>query len=98
MKNFDELINSKELVLVDFYADWCAPCQSMAPELEKLAGEMNGKAKIVKVNVDKNPAAATKFRIQGIPTLILFKEGEIKWRQSGATNAGNLRKVIEQYM
>src|SRR6478609_2765171 len=98
MKNFGEVINSEELVLVDFYADWCGPCKIMAPELEKLATEMAGIAKVIKVNVEKNQAAASAYRIQGIPTLILFQNGEILWRQAGATDANSLRKIIEKYV
>jgi thioredoxin 1 len=98
MSNFSELINSTQPVLVDFYADWCGPCKVMVPELIKLAEKVNGKAKVIKVNVDKNPDAAMKFGIRGVPTLILFKNGEIKWRQSGIVSSHHLEQVINQNM
>lgn len=94
MKTFADLINSETPVLVDFYADWCGPCKMMAPELEKFAETMQGKVKVIKVDVDKNQSAAMQYRIQGIPTLVLFKNGEIKWRQSGATSAVQLQQML----
>ena len=95
-KNFNDLVNESALpVLVDFYADWCGPCKAMAPELEKFAGDMQGKVKVLKVNVDKNPSAAAKYGIRGIPTLILFKQGDIQWRKSGAMGAQQLKAAIE---
>jgi len=94
MTTFADLINSETPVLVDFYADWCGPCKMMAPELEKFAETMKGKVKVIKVDVDKNQSAAMQYRIQGIPTLVLFKKGEIKWRQSGATSAVQLLQTL----
>lgn len=96
MGNFSELINSNQPVLVDFYAEWCGPCKVMAPELVKLAEKLKGRVKVIKVDVDKNQAAASQFRVQGVPTLILFKKGAIKWRQSGAMSAAQLEQIILQ--
>lgn len=95
-KNFNERINSNKPVLVDFFAEWCAPCKYMAPILEEVKSRVNGKAEVIKVDVDESPQVAAAYGIQGVPTLILFKNGEPKWRQSGVVQATELVKVIEQ--
>ena len=83
--NFEEeVINSSVPVLVDFWAEWCGPCKQIAPALEELAKEMEGKIKIVKINVDENQNVPTQYRIQAIPTLMLFNNGEMVDRQMGA--------------
>lgn len=94
---FNELINSEKLVLIDFSAEWCGPCKMLAPMLKELAGKIEGKAKIVKVDVDRNRLVAETYRINAVPTLILFKNGEVKWRQAGVVPVNTLQKVIEQY-
>ena len=95
--SFDSLIKGTQLVLVDFYATWCGPCKAMVPILEQVASLVNDKAKIIKIDVDKNPAAASAYRVQGVPTLVLFKEGKILWRQSGVVQANELERLIHQY-
>ena len=85
-------------VLVDFYAEWCGPCKAMAPVLQQIAAEHAGKVKVIKVDVDKNPAAAQQFRVQGVPTLILFHQGKTVWRQSGAMPAAQLSQVLKQHI
>lgn len=95
--SFSELVKSEKPTLVDFYAEWCGPCKMMKPILEQLKGSVGEKARIIKIDIDRNPALANLFQIRGVPTLALFKKGELKWLQAGVVQASQLERVIAQY-
>jgi len=95
MKSFSELIQSETPVLVDFFAEWCGPCKTMAPILSSVKSKIGNGATIIKIDVDKNPQAAASYQVRGVPTLILFKKGNIIWQQSGVVSERDLLQVIQ---
>ena len=98
-QNFDaEVLNAKEPVLVDFWAAWCAPCRMLAPVVEAIAEDYEGKAKVFKLNVDENSVTSGKYNIKGIPTLLLFKDGIVKEQIVGNTTKGTISKMIDNHL
>ena len=94
MENFNDIINGNQLTLVDFFATWCGPCKQMHPVLEQLKASEGEKLRIIKLDVDKNEALANAYRIQSVPTLMLFRNGELLWRQSGAMSLADLKALL----
>lgn len=97
-KTFSEMIHSGKPVLVDFFAEWCGPCKTMSPILAEVKKEMGDAVTIIKVDVDKSPQAAQAYQVQGVPTMILLKNGETLWRQSGVVNKWGLVGVIKKFI
>ena len=98
MSSFKEIINGDRPVVVDFYAEWCGPCKAMRPILDEFKKSVGDKAVVLKVDVDQNPAAARTYQVQGVPTLAIFKRGNIVWRRAGVVPAAQLRMAVEPFL
>lgn len=97
MEKFEDIIKSEKPVLVDFFATWCGPCQMMHPILEELHTLIGDKARILKVDIDKNQELAQQYQVRSVPTLMVFKNGKVEWRQSGVQQAGTLEQILNEY-
>lgn len=97
-ESFGSIINGTKPVLVDFFAEWCGPCKMMKPVLEELHRRMGDRIRIIKIDIDKSPAAAQAYQVQSVPTLMLFQQGKTLWRGSGAMPAAQLEKLIATYI
>lgn len=97
MEKFNDIINSNQLTLVDFFATWCGPCKQMHPVLEQLKADLGDNIRIIKVDVDKNGPLAAAYRIQSVPTFMLFRAGKMLWRQSGAMSLADLKNLLASH-
>ena len=98
MSQFSDFINNKKPTLVDFFATWCGPCQMMHPVLEELAGKVGDKARIIKIDIDKNEQLAAVYNVRSVPTFMIFQNGELKWRSAGAQPMASLEAELEKYI
>src|SRR5210317_534975 len=98
MSEFNEIINSSKPTLVDFYADWCGPCKVMSPIIEQTKNSLGDEATVLKINIDNNAEVARKYQIRSIPTLLIFKEGEVVWRQSGVLQKEMIVESVKKFI
>ncbi len=96
MGSFSELLKKEKAVLVDFYADWCGPCKAMEPVIREVAKNVEGKVKVVKINIDKNVQAAQQYSVQAVPTFMIFKNGNVHWRHAGMIDKNSLMQVLNK--
>ena len=94
--NFNQIINGDKPVLIDFHAEWCGPCKMLSPIIKEVSKEMNGKIRIIKIDVDKNQSLAQRFQVRGVPTLALFNKGKLIWKQSGVLTKQQLLNTLNQ--
>lgn len=98
METFDQIIQSSTPVLVDFFATWCGPCKMQHPILEELHKKMGDKVRIITIDIDKNEALAQKYMVQSVPTLMIFKNNKLEWRQAGVHSAADLERMLSAYL
>ena len=97
MEKFEDIINSEKPVLIDFFATWCGPCKMMHPILEELHGKIGDKARIITIDIDRNQQLADAYNVKSVPTLMIYKKGELLWRQSGVHSAADLEDIISKF-
>ncbi|MDZ7848226.1 MAG: thioredoxin [Owenweeksia sp.] len=97
MASFKDLISSDKLVLIDFYADWCGPCKTLAPIIQEVKQEMGSLVKVLKIDIDRNQKLASELQVKGVPTIMIYKQGRLQWRQSGVVPAPVLINQLRQY-
>ncbi len=97
MGKFKEIVQSETPTLVDFFATWCGPCKAMQPVLDQLKTDLGDSIRIIKIDIDKNQDVTEKFKVKGVPTFVLFKKGEILWRQSGGMSLQTLKNKVKGY-
>jgi thioredoxin 1 len=95
--SFQDIINGESPVLIDFFATWCGPCQYQAPILEEVASAMGEEARIIKIDVDRNQAVAAQYGVRSVPTLMIFKQGEVKWREAGVKEKEQLIQLLKSF-
>lgn len=98
MSNFSSIINKDKPVLIDFFAEWCGPCKTMSPILKEVKDTLGEKASVIKIDVDKNQELASQMQVRGVPTFILYKNGQQLWRQSGVVQKNDLISLIESHV
>ncbi len=98
METFQQIINGDKPVLIDFYATWCGPCKAMSPIVESLGKELQGKARVVKIDVDKNQALAAQYQVQAVPTFLIFKRGQVVWRKAGGVDKMTMIQQLNLFM
>ncbi len=98
METFKDIISGELPVLVDFHAVWCGPCKAMSPVIESLGKELHGKARVLKIDIDKNQTMAAQYQVQAVPTLMIFKAGEVVWRHSGAMDKASLMQQVQDHI
>lgn len=94
METFQQIINGDKPVLIDFFATWCGPCKAMSPIVESLGKELQGQARVLKIDVDKNQALAAQYQIQAVPTFMIFKRGKVVWKKAGGTDKMTIMQQI----